>query len=104
MRKTQLLFICFFILSTVLSAQTNLKKANWEWNISQDGLSRQLIFKGKQSNDTIPFFSGKKNDGPSFYVRMDGKEYKAEWIPNGYASYRTSLLGVKCELTYREYK
>ncbi|RHU28105.1 hypothetical protein DXD68_09390 [Parabacteroides sp. TM07-1AC] len=104
MRKTQLLFICFFILSTVLSAQTNLKKANWEWNISQDGLSRQLIFKGKRSNDTIPFFSGKKNDGPSFYVRMDGKEYKAEWIPNGYASFRTSLFGVKCELTYREYK
>lgn len=60
MRKTQLLFICFFILSTVLSAQTNLKKANWEWNISQDGLSRQLIFKGKRSNDTIPFFSGKR--------------------------------------------
>lgn len=104
MRKTLLLSICLFIWSVFLFAQTNLKRTNWEWNISQNGLSRQLVFKGKGSNDTIPFFSEKKNDGPCFYVRMNGEEQKGKWIPNGYASFRTSLCGIECELNYKEYK
>lgn len=103
MKKIYYLFICF-TMSLAVTAQTTIKKKNWEWNISSEGCVNQLIFKSDKSRDTIPFFSNGKNEGPSFYACINGEEQKGKWIPNGYASFRTSLFGVECELTYKEYK
>ena len=53
-------------LASGLSAQTVIKQSGWEWRISDKGTIEQLVFKNSRGNDTIPFFVGKENDGPSF--------------------------------------
>lgn len=105
MRKAHILSTGLFLFfSWTGYAQTQLKKSGWEWNITEEGIVRELIFKNKQGNDTIPFFSSEKNAGPSFYFLRDGEEKRGKWVPNGYASFRTSVEGIECELTYREYQ
>lgn len=105
MRKAHALWIGIFLyLSCTTFAQTRIKKPGWEWYIAENGTIQQLIFKNGSSNDTIPFFSGQKNNGPTFYFCRNGEEKTGKWIPNGYASFRTSVEGIECELTYRAYK
>lgn len=105
MRKTHALCTgIFLLLSCTLFAQTRIKNTGWEWDIAENGTVRQLVFKNGSSHDTIPFFSGRKNNGPAFYFCRNGEEKTGEWIPNGYASFRTSVDGIECELTYRAYK
>lgn len=42
--------------------------------------------------------------GPSFYANMGNGNIKADWIPDGYRSYRATIDGVECRLTYKEWK
>lgn len=105
MRKTHPLWIGILLfLSCTTFAQTRIKNTGWEWDIAENGTVRQLVFKNGSSPDTIPFFSGQKNTGPRFYFCRNGEEKTGKWIPNGYASFRTSVDGIECELTYRAYK
>ena len=86
-------------------AQTTIwKRSGWECRISDKGTLEQIVFKGSQRNDTVPFFHDKSNMGPSFYVNMGNGNIKADWIPDGYRSYRATIDGVECRLTYKEWK
>lgn len=85
------------------TAQSLLKKSGWEMKINKKGTLEQIIFNNGATSDTIPFFKGQKNDGPSFYMKDEKGEQIAEWIPNGKLSYRASLNGVECRLTYKEH-
>lgn len=93
----------FFSLAAIAHA-TVWKQPKWEYHISEAGYLKQIVFKNKQSNDTIPFFTEGINQGPSFYAVIDGTEKQSKWIPNGHYSYRASIEGVSCELTYKEWK
>ena len=44
------------------------------------------------------FFHDKSNMGPSFYANMGNGNIKADWIPDGYRSYRATIDGVECVL------
>lgn len=91
-------------LSFSATAQTTLWKSNsWEGHISSQGTLEQLIFKGAV-RDTVPFFQQMKNAGPSFYADLGQGEHVASWIPDGHRSFRASIAGVECRLTYREWK
>ena len=86
-------------------AQTTIwKRSGWECRISDKGTLEQIVFKGSQRNDTVPFFHDKSNVGPSFYANMGNGNIKADWIPDGYRSYRATIDGVECRLTYKEWK
>ncbi|MCD7926087.1 MAG: hypothetical protein LUI85_15950 [Bacteroides sp.] len=86
-------------------AQTTIwKRSGWECRISDKGTLEQIIFKGSQRNDTIPFFREKGNAGPSFYANLGKEDINAEWIPDGYRSYRATIEDVECRLTYKEWK
>lgn len=86
-------------------AQTTIwKRSGWECRISDKGTLEQIVFKGSQRNDTVPFFHDKSNMGPSFYANMGNGNIKADWIPDGYRSYRATIDGVECRLTYKEWK
>lgn len=80
------------------------KHSNWECTISPQGCLQKIIFKDKQGNDTIPFFSEGFHQGPTFYTAANGSEKQGTWIPNGIRSYRSTIDGVVCELTYKEWK
>lgn len=88
------------IFSPMTPAQIVLKHPGWEWRISETGCAEQLIFKNKQRNDTVPFFRKGDHAGPSFYAKREGKEIRAPWIPDGYASYRSEIDGVLCCISY----
>ena len=93
------------LLSLNVCAQSTIwKHREWECNISDKGTLERIIFKSKQGNDTIPFFHKNGNIGPRFYVKSDHKNVVAEWIPDGYRSYRTTIDNVECRLTYKEWK
>lgn len=81
-----------------------LRNKSWECNISDKGCLEQIVFKGKEGNDTIPFFRQKGNVGPSFYAVVDGKRTAASWIPDGRNSYRSMIDKVECRMNYREWK
>lgn len=86
-------------------AQTTIwKRSGWECRISDKGTLEQIIFKSSQRNDTIPFFREKGNAGPSFYANLGKEDINAEWIPDGYRSYRATIEDVECRLTYKEWK
>lgn len=85
----------------MLQAQTTfLRSHDWVCHISSSGCLEQIIFK---NNDTIPFFRKEENQGPSFYTLLNGEEKVAKWVPDGGYSYRASLYGVDCKLTYKEW-
>ena len=100
--KTHVTILLFGVLSFSLKvpAQIVLKHPGWEWRISETGCAEQLIFKNKQRNDTVPFFRKGDHAGPSFYAKREGKEIRAPWIPDGYASYRSEIDGVLCCISY----
>lgn len=94
-----------FLLSGSLCAQAQtLKTSDWEMVILPTGCLEQLVFKGKSGNDTIPFFKGKENAGPSFYVRSQDRNTSAQWIHDGVHSYQTTIDGIRCNLTYFNHK
>lgn len=85
-------------------AQNKLSTPSWDMFLSSNGCIEQIIFKGKKVNDTIPFFSEGKNEGPSFYTRVNGKNTVAQWIPEGVYSYRADIAGIECRMTYLNHK
>lgn len=99
MKKTTSLLLALLSFSG-LYAQTVLKQAGWEWHISRKGTIEHLVFKNNKENDTIPFFIGKENDGPTFYISNQGKEIKGKWIPDGHRSFLSNIDDIECRLTY----
>lgn len=89
--RVTILLLGLLSFSLRVSAQIVLKHSDWEWKISETGCAEQLIFKGGKRNDTIPFFREGEHAGPSFYAKREGKEVRASWIPDGYASYRSEI-------------
>lgn len=73
----------------------------WECKISDKGTLEQIIFKSNQQNDTVPFFHKESNAGPRFYANLGKENRIAEWIPDGYRSYRATIDQVECRLTYK---
>lgn len=100
--------ICIFIIALLggihIIGQTSWKRNGWECRISEKGTLEQIVFKGNQRNDTIPFFHDPSNAGPSFYANTGHGDVKATWIPDGYRSYRATIDHVECRLTYKEWK
>lgn len=84
-------------------SQNALRTSQWDMSISPKGCIEQIIFKGKQGNDTIPFFKDKKNEGPCFYTRINNENTIGKWIPDGLYSYQTEVKGVRCNITYLNY-
>lgn len=97
--STLMMACCF-----TAQAQNKLKTADWEIGISPKGCIEQIIFTHKKGNDTIPFFKDKESDGPSFYTRLEDKNTRAQWIPDGRYSYRAEIGGVECKLTYLNHR
>ncbi len=99
-----LLASCLWGCSVV--AQTTIwKNKNWEARISDRGCLEQIVFKESGRNDTVPFFRADGQFmGPSFYAVRDGKTQTAEWVPDGYRSYRAVIDHVECRLTYKAWK
>lgn len=86
-------------------AQTTVwKHQQWECNVTDKGTIERIVFKQKQRNDTVKFFSAAANAGPSFYVDMGEGSEVAQWIPDGYLSFRSMLKGVECRLSYKVWK
>lgn len=100
--------ICILIITLLggisIIGQTIWKRNGWECRISEKGTLEQIVFKGKQRNDTIPFFHNPSNAGPSFYANTGHGDVKATWLPDGYRSYRATIDHVECRLTYKEWK
>lgn len=105
MKKINLIILPLLLFSSqALSNNCILKNKSWECYISEKGCLEKIIFKGKNSNDTIPFFQQKDNIGPSFYAVVDGKRIVSSWIPDGRYSYRSMIDKVECRMNYREWK
>lgn len=86
-------------------AQTTVwKHSGWECRISDKGTLEQIIFKSSRQNDTVPFFREKGNAGPSFYANLGKEDINVQWIPDGYRSYRATIDGTECRLTYKEWR
>lgn len=86
-------------------AQTTVwKHSGWECRISDKGTLEQIIFKSGRQNDTVPFFREKGNAGPSFYANLGKEDINVQWIPDGYRSYRATIDGTECRLTYKEWR
>lgn len=83
---------------------TMWRHKGWECRISEKGTLEQIVFKENGRSDTIPFFLAKGNAGPSFYANLGKEDVKAEWIPDGYLSYRAVIDGVECRLAYKAWK
>lgn len=99
------IFLGSLILSMSVAAQTTVWKSKaWECKISDKGMLEQIIFKSARQNDTIPFFHKESNAGPRFYANLGEENQIAEWIPDGYHSYRSAIGYVACRLTYQEWK
>ena len=100
--------ICILIIALLgginIIGQTIWKRNGWECRISEKGTLEQVVFKGNQRNDTIPFFHDPSNAGPSFYANTGNGDVKATWLPDGYRSYRATIDHVECRLTYKEWK
>lgn len=104
MKKTSLV-IGALLCGMSLSAQTTIwKQSHWECRISDKGTLEQIIFKDGEKADTIPFFHGKDHAGPAFYANLGEKDVTAEWMPDGIRSYRATIDGVECYLTYIEWQ
>jgi hypothetical protein len=104
--KTRYLFGCIAVLlaHTATHAQSSVwKHKAFECRISGNGTLEQIIFKGSDRNDTVPFFA-KGNAGPSFYADRGHGSITAQWIPNGHRSFRAMIDGVECGLTYKEWR
>lgn len=105
MKKTSLTIALLLCGLGAFAQATVWKGKNWEGRISEKGTLEQIVFKEGQRKDTIPFFSGKgSNAGPSFYVCNGHESVPAEWIPNGIRSYRATIDGVECRLTYKAWQ
>lgn len=90
---------------SVVAQSTIWKNKNWEARISDRGCLEQIVFKESGRNDTVPFFRADGQFmGPSFYAVWDGKTQTAEWVPDGYRSYRAVIDHVECRLTYKAWK
>ena len=90
---------------SVVAQSTIWKNKNWEARISDRGCLEQIVFKESGRNDTVPFFRADGQFmGPSFYAVLDGKTQTAEWMPDGYRSYRAVIDQVECRLTYKAWK
>lgn len=99
------IFLGSILLSMNVAAQSTLwKSKTWECKISDKGTLEQIIFKSNKQNDTIPFFHKETNAGPRFYANLGKENLTAEWIPDGYRSYRSTIDQVECRLTYKEWK
>lgn len=83
---------------------TGWKHNGWECLISDKGTLEQIVFKGNKQNDTVPFFREKGNAGPAFYANLGKEDINAEWIPDGYRSYRATIDRVECRLSYKAWK
>lgn len=99
------LFLSSCLVATSLGAQTTVwKNKNWSADISECGNLEQLVFKENGRSDTVPFFKEGQFVGPSFYAVVGGKTMTAEWMPDGYRSFRASIDNVECRLTYKAWK
>lgn len=102
MKKLTFLLCVAYVLN--MQAQNVLKSANWEMQISSNGCLERIVFKQKESKDTIPFFNQKASAGPSFYVRSENNNINGKWVPNGRYSYQSDINGIRCNLTYLVHK
>ena len=62
-------------------AQTTIwKRSGWECRISDKGTLEQIVFKGSQRNDTVPFFHDKSNmERTACYGGYIGKQGKCSF-------------------------
>lgn len=98
--------ICLGFCTFVASAQPTVwKHKNWEALISERGCLERIVFKKNGRTDTVPFFRANGQfTGPSFYAVVAGKSQTADWVPDGYRSYRAVIDQVECRLTYKAWK
>ncbi len=88
---------------SLLSAQQRIQAPSWELLLLPNGCIGQLVFKAESGNDTIPFFRSGQHAGPSFYVHTERGDTVARWTPRGGRTFRASLEGVDCVLSYKEH-
>ena len=102
--KKYLLLVAVIFFTFSIHSQNALKTDKWEMNISASGHIENIVYKNIKGNDTIPFFTKGKSQGPSFYVKRENKETVSDWIPIGNNSYKANIDDVECILKYKEYK
>lgn len=99
---TFLFSTCLFCLS-ITGQNIAWKGKAWKGSVRPNGYVERLIFENRPHNDTIPFFTKNENAGPSFYVENNGKKTIAQWTPDGYLSFRSTIDHVECRLSYQTY-
>lgn len=105
MKKNNILLILLFLWNMPIVAQSTIwKHAAWEYHISAKGTLERIILKDGSRRDTIPFFQEGKHAGPAFYANLGKEDIYTEWIPDGHRSFRASIQGTECKLTYKEWK
>lgn len=105
MKKRVLCVLGVFLATLNVSASTiKWQQKGWECHVASNGLLERIVFKRGNRNDTIPFFTKAGKPGPSFYVNDGEKDHVGEWIPDGYLSFRTSVLGINCRMSYVVWK
>ena len=102
--KNLILVLCAFYGMNAFSQATQWKGSTWVGEVAPNGCLEQIVFKHKQGNDTIPFFKKESNAGPAFYMEQNDQKSLAQWMPDGYLSYRAVLDEVECRLTYTQWK
>ncbi len=103
MKQALVVVGCMLLLSAV-KAQTPLKQKNWECHIAPNGTLKEIIFRTKTGNDTIPFFKKENKAGPCFYLKSEDKEQKGQWTACGKYTFNCILEGVECVLRYKEHR
>ncbi|MGN0213286.1 MAG: hypothetical protein ACI4AH_00580, partial [Muribaculaceae bacterium] len=78
------------------------KGKTWKGGVDSNGCLKHIVFAHGTHTDTVPFFAKADNAGPSFYVEQAGAKTVGRWAPDGYLSYRSTIDGVECRLTYGE--
>ena len=104
MKTLTLLASALFYGMSLYGQDTIWKGSTWKGSIGTDGCLKQLIFYGKEHNDTVPFFKDTPNTGPSFYVETAGETQIAKWMPDGRMAYRTKIDDIECRMTYTQWK
>ena len=89
MRYWWCLLICVLVYKGY--SQSTISTKVWEMQIDTAGYIKQLVFKHKKGNDTIPFFRERSKQGPSFYIKREGKLQNPVWTATGSQSFRTEI-------------
>jgi hypothetical protein len=102
MKKYILLACALFSMHVIAQTQV-LKSDKWQCDISSSGFIDNLSFQVGGKVQTIPFFKGRMNPGPCFYVVSGSNQQKGQWTSAGNLSFKAIIGAVECRIHYMKW-